>query len=85
MSSRFIAFNLTMASYFGKQEGDFSVVLRSICARKTPAKEEETLYTKAVGRLQGSIPQNADTTNEQPGMERRTGWLGLFSGFCTVS
>ena len=74
-----------MTSYFGKQEGDFSVVLRSICARKTPAKEEKTLYTKALGRLQESIPQNADTTNEQPGKERRSDRLGLFSGLCTVS
>lgn len=31
------------SSYFGKQEGDFSLVLRSICARKEMKEEEGRL------------------------------------------
>ena len=72
-------------SYFGKQEGDFSVVLRSISARKTEAGDEQRKATGAVGRVQGSVPEKTDMVDRRPGMEQGSGWLDWFSGRCTVS
>ncbi|KAF6221096.1 hypothetical protein HO133_002777 [Letharia lupina] len=78
---------LMMRSYFGKQEGDFGVVLRAICARKTNAGEEggaeERNAMDAVGRSQGSGPENTDTADHRPGKERGIGWIDWFSGLCT--
>lgn len=76
-----------MISYFGKQEGDFGVVLRAIRARKTNAGEEggaeERNAMDAVGRSQGSGPENTDTADHRPGKERGIGWIDWFSGLCT--
>ena len=68
-----------LISYFGKQEGDFSVVLRSMSARKTVAGDEQR---KAVGGLQGSI---TDAAIQQSVKGRETGWFDWFSGRCAVS
>lgn len=69
------------SSYFGKQEGDFSVVLRSICARKMAAGGEKGNVGSAVGRWQGSLPGYTDGL----GKEGESGWRDWFSGLCTVS
>lgn len=55
-------------SYFGKQEGDFSVVLKSLSARKTVKGDEQR---KAVGRLQGSM---TDAAIQQSVKGRGTGF-----------
>ena len=81
-------------SYFGKQSGDFSLVLRSVCAKSTPlAREDEEKRedrNTAMGGSSGSISdtQNADIGCEHDGgkeMGKASGWLGWFSGFFTVS
>ena len=69
-------------SYFGKQEGDFSVVLRSISARKTTDRDEERKAKEAVGTLRGPVPERIGTVIRR---ERGTGWFEWFSGLCTVS
>ena len=83
-----------LLSYFGKQSGNFNLVLRSVCARSTPPAREDEEKRKnrnaAEGRSSGSIndTQNADVGCEHAGGKERgkgSGWLGWFSGFFTVS
>ena len=70
------------SSYFGKQEGYFSLVLRSICARKKTKEEDEgRKVVKAVGSLSGSIPESTDSGDQRPGKSRGAGWLDWFSGW----
>ena len=49
------------------------------------AGDEQRNATNAVGRLQGSFPENTDTANQRPGKEKGTGWLDWFSGRCAIS
>lgn len=72
-------------SYFGKQEGDFSLVLKSICARKTVAGDERRKATNAVGVLQVSTPKDTDAVIQPSEKEPRTAWFDWFSGRCTIS
>lgn len=76
---------LIYISYFGKQEGDFSVVLNSISARKTVAGDDQRNATNAVGRLQESTSKDRDAVIQPSEKEPRTGWFEWFSGRCTVS
>ncbi|KAM0794600.1 complex I intermediate-associated protein 30-domain-containing protein [Usnea florida] len=71
-----------MRSYFGKQEGEFSLVLRSICARKKTKEEDEgSKAVKAVGRLSGSIPKNTDSAGQRARKSRGAGWFEWCSGW----
>ena len=73
---------LLRSSYFGKQEGDFRLVLRSICARKKTKEEEEgRKVVKGVGSLSGSILESTDLANQRPGTSRGAGWLDWVSGW----
>ena len=69
-----------MHSYFGMQEGDFSIELRSILARKVTDGDEERRASVLMRNSQVSIPGSADEETQRSDGERKKGWLEFFFG-----
>lgn len=75
-----------MRSFFGEQEGDFRVVLRSICAVRGGGDEEAA----AVGGEDGGGGETMDEKSSGEGRRRgtaetRQGWGEWIAGVCVVS
>ena len=71
------------------QEGDFSIELRSILARKSTADDDERRASVLMRKSQASITGSMDGETQQPQGERKKGWLeflfGPLYGFTTIT
>lgn len=69
-------------SYFGKQDGDFSIEIQSISARKQKAGEEKRGASSLKNEYEASKPEVTERKNQQA---QKGGWLDVLPGWCTVS
>ena len=71
------------------QEGDFSIELRSILARKVTDEDEGRRASVLMGNSRASIPAMTDGETQRSEGERRQGWLdflfGPLYGFMTIT
>ena len=71
------------------QEGDFSVELRSILARKVADEDEGRRASVLMGNSRASTPGNTDAEIQRPEGERKQRWLdflfGPLYGFMTIT
>ena len=71
------------------QEGDFSIELRSILARKSTDDDEERRASVLTRKSQASVAGSTDGQSQQPEGERKKGWLeflfGPLYGFTTIT
>jgi len=76
--------SLMMRSFFGAQEGDFSLSITSISAfKKSSTKARPEPYRDDPNRSEGPISFNPETAPRNRG--QREGWLGWLFGFCVGS
>lgn len=69
-------------SYFGKQDGDFSIEIRSISARIEKDGEEKRDASSLRKEYQDSKSEGAEGKDQQA---PKGGWVDMLSGWCTVS
>lgn len=69
-------------SYFGKQEGDFSVELKAIRARKQTTEEKDA---EVVQPSQKPISNEESENNQQNGGQQSSGMIAWLSRMCKLS
>ena len=71
------------------QEGDFTIELRSILARKVAEDDEGRKASVLMESFRVSIPESTDRETPQSEGERKQGWLdflfGPLNGFMTIT
>ena len=71
------------------QEGDFTIELRSILARKVTEDDEGRRASVLMENFRVSIPESTDRETRQSEGERKQGWLdflfGPLYGFMTIT
>ncbi|KAF2869850.1 complex I intermediate-associated protein 30-domain-containing protein [Massariosphaeria phaeospora] len=65
-------FSLMMRSFFGDQEGDFSITVKSIKAVSVPADVEKGFVSEKDGSCLQATPDDDDDTYKQPPQIKRT-------------
>ncbi|KAK0509542.1 hypothetical protein JMJ35_007936 [Cladonia borealis] len=71
---------IMMRSYFGMQEGDFDIELKSILARKLTDGDEARRASVLMRNFQVSISGSTDEETQRSNGERKKGWLEFFFG-----
>lgn len=72
-------------SYFGKQEGDFSLELKSICARKRSRDAEQQSASASVEKGKEAQAGSLDQKGLVNTKGKDIGWVGWLSSMCIVS
>ena len=71
---------IMMRSYFGKQDGDFSILLSSIHARMEGKGDEETTAGSLMGEAKMDVNESADEKSEKTKKEDGKSWSEFLFG-----